>query len=99
MAVWILGKKNKPDTIATGSEKLYKALLATKPVKHTESSQVTKVYKALKQAGHYGLTNGDLSKICLSWHRRIGNLRADGVNIQCVRVTGGTWKYYMTEDV
>jgi hypothetical protein len=67
-----------------------------KPVKHTETSQTTKVYKALKQAGKHGLYNYQLANMgILSWHRRIGNLRADGCNIQCVRVTGGQWKYFL----
>lgn len=73
----------------------------TKPhiaVHHAETSQTTKVYKALKAAGRHGLYNYQLARICLGWHRRIGNLRADGVNIQCVRLTGGVYKYYLNEE-
>lgn len=78
-------------------------MLFTK-VKHTSQShgsyesQSTKIYKALKQAGGYGLYNYELARVCLSWHRRIGNLRADGVNIQCVRISKGTFKYYLNEE-
>lgn len=71
-------------------------LLHKQPTSH--ESQNTKIYKALKQAGRYGLYNQQLSKICLSWHRRIGNLRADGVNIQCVRINRGLFKYYLNEE-
>lgn len=69
----------------------------TKP-KVTHESQSTKIYKALKQAGHFGLYNYELSKICLSWHRRVGDLRADGVNIQCIRLSKGTFRYYLNEE-
>jgi hypothetical protein len=59
----------------------------------------TKVYKALKKAGKRGLWNSELAMVGkLSWHRRIGNLRADGVNIQSVHIKGSGWKYYLNED-
>lgn len=66
--------------------------------KTSHESDSTKIYKQLKKAGHYGQTNYELSRVCLSWHRRIGDLRADGVNIQCVRLTKGTFKYYLNEE-
>jgi hypothetical protein len=99
--MWITGKSSSRTTDA-----LYKALRSVPspveplaPVKHTEASQTTKVYKALKEAGRYGLYNYELAKICLGWHRRIGDLRADGVHIACVRLTGGSFKYYLDGDV
>lgn len=69
--------------------------LLTKP---SHDSQETKVFKALKKADHYGLYNYQLARICLSWHRRIGDLRHDGVNIQAVRLSKGTFKYYLLEE-
>lgn len=69
--------------------------LLSKPSHETQS---TKIFKALKKAGHYGLYNHELARICLSWHRRIGNLRKDGVNIQCVRLSRGSFKYYLVDE-
>lgn len=66
--------------------------------KTSHDSQETKIFKALKRAGHYGLYNYELSRVCLSWHRRIGDLRADGVNIQSVRLSKGSFKYYLLEE-
>lgn len=53
-----------------------------------------KILQALKGAGHYGLTNVELSHITLSWHRRIGDLRADGYKIRTERLTKGMFRYY-----
>lgn len=64
----------------------------------THESQTTRILKALKKAGDYGQTNVELSKICLSWHRRIGNLRADGYGISCIRLTKGLYKYYFVSE-
>lgn len=61
-------------------------------------TQTGKVLRALKDAGHYGMANYELDRICLSWHRRIGDLRAEGHNIACVRITRGTFKYFLTDE-
>ena len=57
----------------------------------------SKIFKALKIAGGHGLYNYELDRIGMSWHRRIGDLRADGVNIQCVKVKNGIFKYYLNK--
>lgn len=62
----------------------------TKPV-----SQEARILQALKKAGSHGLYNYELSKICLSWHRRITDLRQEGYNIQHVQVRRSTHKYYL----
>ena len=63
-----------------------------------KESQTTKVLKALKKAGNHGLYNYELSRICLSWHRRIGNLRWEGYGISTVRITQGVYKYYFVSE-
>lgn len=57
-------------------------------------SQTAKILEQLKKAGRYGLFNYELSKSCLSWHRRVGDLRKSGENIVVVRIKGGVYKYY-----
>lgn len=71
-------------------------LLHRKPVSHS-----ARILQYLKKAGHYGAYNYELSKPSiggLSWHRRIGNLRADGHNIQCVRLSKGVFKYFLGDE-
>lgn len=69
----------------------------TKPA--SPETQSTKVYKALKAAGNRGCWNSDLARVGgLSWHRRVGNLRAEGVNIESVHIKGSGWKYYLNEE-
>lgn len=57
-----------------------------------------KILSELKKAGHFGLTNVELSKVCLSWHRRIGNLRAAGHNIRTDRISKGSFRYTLEAD-
>lgn len=63
-----------------------------------KESQQTRILKALKKAGRYGLWNYELSRICLSWHRRIGQLREDGYGISAVRVSKGNFKYFLVSE-
>lgn len=62
---------------------------------HTKSklSNSNRILLALERAGHYGLTNFELAKICISWHRRIGDLRSRGYNIRTDRLTKGSFRY------
>ena len=73
-------------------------MIFTTKKRTSQESDETKIYKQLKKAGHYGLYNYELAKTCLSWHRRIGDLRAHGTNVQCVRLSKGTFKYYLNEE-
>lgn len=61
-------------------------------------SHESKVFKALKRSGGYGLWNYELASLCIDWHRRIGDLRKDGVNIQHVRTLDGGHKYYLNKE-
>ncbi len=66
----------------------------TKPV--TRSG---KILAHLKKVGRHGAWNYELSRIGgLSWHRRVGNLRADGHNIQCVQIKKGLFRYYLNDE-
>lgn len=62
------------------------------------ASQSSRILQQLKKSGNHGSYNYELSKICLSWHRRVGNLRADGHNIQSVHIKGSGWKYYLNPE-
>lgn len=73
--------------------------LFEKVEERTRKSSAEKILQALKQAGHHGLYNYELSKIGgLSWHRRIGNLRDKGYNIQPIRITKGKYKYILHQE-
>lgn len=65
-------------------------LLHRKPI-----SQTAKILRALERHQKYGITNYELSRICLSWHRRLGNLRSQGYVIDSVQIKKGIWKYYV----
>lgn len=89
-------KKSKP--ASQYKNKAVITMLKPVPITHRTTSQTSQIYQALKTAGRYGQTNYELSRICLSWHRRIGDLRADGVNINTVRMSRGSFKYYLNEE-
>ena len=61
-------------------------------------SKEAQILAHLKKCGRYGAYNYELSKICLSWHRRITDLRKSGEHIVMVRLSGGTTKYYLIQE-
>ena len=69
--------------------------LTSEPV--PRESHETKVYKALKHAGKWGAYNYELARVCIDWHRRIGDMRAQGIIIQHVRTPDGQHKYYLVK--
>ena len=64
---------------------------------HKPKSQVARILELLKRAGGQGVYNYELSRVCLSWHRRITDLRKSGEHIQSVRLKRGIYKYYYHE--
>jgi hypothetical protein len=69
----------------------------TKPASHEQ-----RILQALKKAGHYGAYGHDLAKPSvggLAWHRRITDLRQEGVNISTVRINRSTFKYFYDGDI
>lgn len=69
----------------------------TKPV-----SREARILAYLKKCGHYGAFNHDLAKPGiggLAWHRRITDLRKDGVNITTIRISKGVFKYFLDDDL
>lgn len=66
----------------------------------TKLTNEAKVLQALKKAGRYGLWGDELVKV--GTHRfseYVRSLRADGHNIDCVRINGTTRrKYYLNDE-
>lgn len=78
------------------SEQEVKAL--SEDYKPHKESHETKIFKALKKAGKHGAYNFDLAKpnvggIC--WHRRITDMRKDGIVIKHVQITNTIHKYFL----
>ena len=66
-------------------------------------SQVIRVLRLLREAGDKGVANYDVAKICIRWHARIGDLRADGYGITCARQSysgklSNVWNYYLVSE-
>lgn len=83
---------SKPRPVSRKQE--LEEILASRKQETLES----KVFKALKRAGRHGVYNHELARLGIAWHRRIGDLRADGINIQCVRIDKGVFKYYLNQE-
>jgi len=62
------------------------------------TTQTGRVLELIKRNNKYGTTNFELSRVALKYSSRIDNLRKEGYNIQAVRITKGTWKYYLNEE-
>lgn len=66
---------------------------------HKPASHSAQVLQQLKKSGTHGSFNYELARVGgLAWHRRITDLRKSGVNIQAVRINGGVYKYYFTQE-
>lgn len=69
--------------------------------KQPRLSAEARILNYLKKKGEYGAFGHELahpSVGALAWHRRITDLRVDGHNIQSVRISGGNWKYYLSNE-
>lgn len=70
-------------------------LIKSKPASHE-----ARILAHLKKVGHYGSFNYELARSSvggLGYRSRITELRADGYNIQAVRIKSGIFKYYLNE--
>lgn len=67
-------------------------------------TQQSKVLRAIRDSGSYGVENWKLSRIALKYTSVISDLRKDGYNIVAERQklkngrASGTWKYYLNEE-
>lgn len=60
-------------------------------------STTLKILNHLRRVGKHGAYNYELANICLSWHRRITDLRKKGFIIKRIRITQGVSKYYLVK--
>jgi hypothetical protein len=58
-------------------------------------SQLDKLIRALKDAGDDGLTNIELSKICLRYDSRLSDLRRKGFLIETESIGKSLYRYYL----
>jgi hypothetical protein len=60
-------------------------------------TQREKILNALINAGSTGVTNTQLSNMCIRWNSRMGELYAQGYKIDTVLVADGVYRYILRE--
>jgi hypothetical protein len=60
-------------------------------------TQREKILNALIEAGNTGVTNTQLSNMCIRWNSRMGELYAQGYKIDTVLVADGVYRYILKE--
>lgn len=76
---------------------LYEAEQRIRDLRHKKPSGMEIILRALQAAGDRGLTNSQIYTLsnALSWHRRVGDLRARGYDIESIKLSKGQFRYVL----